>query len=442
MLWTLCWLSIAGIALANEPELWSHLHSTADLGECRDLTPNWQQTADGSVLTLKASKAATRYAWAVIPPPPRGWDLGRHATVEAQVTNRGSQPLEMLLWVVGSHGWDAVPAAATLKPGDTRQLRCDLRETFPDGTPKLDPTRIKQVQIMLARAREGSNLELRALTATGSAPAWTRPPHRLEVPPVNDGPPSPGHRVRYRLAADQGTGIASILYLPGDWKPDAPWPVIVEYPGNIFFTPGCYSTGLPDKCVIGYGMTKGRGAIWLSLPFIDRQAGSIAEHGWGNPDDTAEYALRMVDEVCGKFSGDRRNVVLTGFSRGALACGFIGLRNERIAAWWKGFHACQHYDGDGWNGASMDGALERARRFHGQAVFQTDNSESFFRPVMAAMNTRVTFAQSGLGAHACAMFLDDRPSTQQLRQWFAELVKVDRQQDQQPLPLRISPENP
>jgi hypothetical protein len=41
---------------------------------------------------------------------------------------------------------------------------------------------------------------------------------------------------------------------------------------------------------------------------------------------------------------------------------------------------------------------------------------------MDAMQTQVTHVSSGLGAHACAMFLDERPSTQQLRQWFWGLV--------------------
>jgi len=130
----------------------------------------------------------------------------------------------------------------------------------------------------------------------------------------------------------------------------------------------------------------------------------------------------MVADVCTKFGGDRENVVLAGFSRGAIACGYIGLRNDRIAALWKGFHACQHYDGDGWNGATLPGAIERARRFRGKAVFQTDNSEETFRPVMDVMNTHVTWVQSGLGFHSTAMFLDDRPSTQQLREWFRQLV--------------------
>jgi len=216
------------------------------------------------------------------------------------------------------------------------------------------------------------------------------------------------------------------LHLPMDWRPGETFPVIVEYPGNIFFTPACYSTGLPDQCVIGYGITKGKGAICVSLPFIDRETGTIAENSWGNADDTADYAVKMVDEICAKFGGDKQNVVLTGFSRGALACGYIGLRNERIASLWKGFHACQHYDGDGWHGATMESALERAKRFKGKAVFQTDNSAEKFQPVMDAMEAETIYVRSGLGAHACAMFLDDRPSTQQLRRWFADLVGMPR----------------
>ncbi|MCE9631735.1 MAG: hypothetical protein K8S94_13595 [Planctomycetia bacterium] len=54
--------------------------------------------------------------------------------------------------------------------------------------------------------------------------------------------------------------------------------MIVEYPGNIFFTPVCHSTGRPEQCVIGYGMTRGAGAIWISLPFIDA-ADQVAENG-------------------------------------------------------------------------------------------------------------------------------------------------------------------
>jgi hypothetical protein len=133
--------------------------------------------------------------------------------------------------------------------------------------------------------------------------------------------------------------------------------------------------------------------------------------------------------VCTKFGGDQANLILTGFSRGAIACGYIGLRNDRIAALWKGMHACQHFDGSGWGGATITGAIERARRFQGEAVFHTDNPEEKVQPVMDAMSARFTFVKSGLGSHSTAMFLDERPSTQQLRQWFLDLCHVPGQTD-------------
>jgi hypothetical protein len=280
---------------------------------------------------------------------------------------------------------------------------------------------------MLRKPAAGQTVEVADLAAVGESPPWTRPAGRLDVPIVEDGPPAPGRRVPYR-PLPSGPGIetppAAFLSLPSDWQPGGSHPVVVEYPGNIFFTSACYSTGRPEQCVIGYGMTRGRGAIWISLPFVDAR-GHVAENGWGDPDRTAEFCVATVEGVCERFSGDRDRLVLTGFSRGAIACGFIGLRNDRIAALWKGLHCCQHYDGDGWNGATLDGAIERASRFRGASVFHTDNSADKVKPVTDALRVPVTFVSSGLGAHSCAMFLDDRESTRRLRDWFTHLTAKD-----------------
>ncbi len=412
-----------GVAIPADPDsgtsLTRHLRSSGDLGELRDLQAEWQ----GDVLKLSTSEAG-RHAWAVIPAVKVGWDLARRATVNAEIINTGEVPVGVMFWVVGDHGWSAVVDAATLAPQERRTFSCNLRETYPDGTPKLNPADVKQVQIMLGpRITRAVSLEVRSLAGRGKAPEWKRPAGRIDVPAVEDSAPAPGKRVRHRLPGEEKSAIYSVLNLPVDWQPGRKYPVIVEYPGNIFFAPACYSTGLPDQCVIGYGITRGRGAICLGLPFVDRGTGQVVENAWGSAEDTADYAMRMVAEVCDKYGGDRENVVLTGFSRGAIACGYIGLRDDRIAPLWKGFHACQHYDGGGWNGATMPGAIERASRFRGKAVFQTDNSPEKYQSVMDAMKTQVTWAQSGLGFHSTAMFLDDRPSTAQLREWFWQLVK-------------------
>jgi hypothetical protein len=424
---------------ATEPlALTTHLHGKADLGEQRDIQADWR---DG-VLKLSTASAEL-HAWVVINAPNGGWDLSMRGAIKTDITNTGDNPVGVMLWVVGNHGWEAVTDTAVITPRQTRTFSCNLRETFPDGTAKLNPHDIKQIQVMLsepavsrekhaatagapprllARITKPVSIEVREVAAHGDAPQWTRPAGRLNVPNVEESTPAPGKRVRYRLPRDGSTGLYCVLNLPENWNSHAKHPVVVEFPGNLFFTPGCYSTGLPEQCVMGYGMTQGRNAICLGMPFVDRLSAKPVESGWGNADDTAQYTMQMVDEVCAKFGGDRQNIVLTGFSRGAIACGYIGLRNPQIASLWKGFHACQHYDGDGWNGATMQGALERAARFQGQAVFQTDNPESKFRQVMDVMKTNVTWVKSGLGAHSTAMFLDDRPSTQKLRDWFLQLV--------------------
>ena len=436
----------ADSATAAEPAadaatvLTRHLQSSADLGEVRDLDAEWKE----GVLRLSVEKTQ-RQPWVVIPAPKTGggWDLAGRATVQAEIVNTGSEPVGVMFWVVGDHGWDAVVDSAALAPQQTRTFSCDLRAVFPDGTPKLNPRDVKQLQIMLGEPRQlpgkrdeksaaqthlipritqPVSVEVRQVVARGKAAEWKRPAGRIDVPVVENTEPAPGKRVRYRPAGDESAGIYSVLHLPEDWRPGGRYPVIVEYPGNVFYATACYSTGLPEQCVIGFGMSRGAGAICLGMPFVDRAAGRNVESGWGNADETVDYVLRVVGEVCEKFGGDRENVVLTGFSRGAIACGYIGLRNDRIAALWKGFHACQHYDGDGWNGATLAGALERATRFQGKGVFQTDNARAAFQPVMDAMKTEVTWEQSGLGFHATAMFLDDRPSTRRLRDWFWKLV--------------------
>jgi len=366
---------------------------------------------------------ALGYAWATFPAPPGGWDLSRRTVLAARVVNRGTEPAELILWAVGASGWDAVPAAARLAPGESCVLECPLRETFPDGTPKIDPGRVAALELLLrGRPRGPVALELSAIHAAGEEPAWVAPAGRVPVPEVTDGTPAPGRRVRVRLAGESQPALHAVLQLPEDWTPGRRWPLLVEYPGNLFHVPGCRSPGLPEQGVIAAGMTLGRGSICLGLPFVDRRWGRIAESGWGNPDETVAYALAMLAQVRDDWGADPANTVLTGFSRGALACGYIGLRDDRLSAWWKGFHACQHYDGDGWNGATWEGAMARARRFRGRSVFHTDNSAERFQPLMDAMGAPATFVKSGLGAHATAMFLDDRTSTLQVRGWYRDLV--------------------
>jgi poly(3-hydroxybutyrate) depolymerase len=143
-------------------------------------------------------------------------------------------------------------------------------------------------------------------------------PADLEVPALSAGPPAAGKRVRHGLG---------VLYLPADWKADVKWPVIVELAGNGGYTNkfGDVSTGQPEGSNLGYGLSTGRGFIWLCVPYLNTRGDQIAIKWWGDaPDHDPQPTLRNLREavtsVCREFSGDESRVVLAGFSRGAIAC--------------------------------------------------------------------------------------------------------------------------
>jgi len=416
----------ATASLVPEQSLLGHLRTNpAAHLDVRDLQAEWMKGAASPTIRL-TDTGREFYSWVTIPPPSEQWSFGRRSTVEAKVHNPGTRPVNVMMWVVGRRGWDAVPAfAEQIPPGETVSLRCDLRESWRDSfgasaTPKIDPHQVKHIQVMLWKTQTDDTVELSDLVAKGEEPEWQRPAGRLDVPDMEDADPAPGHRVRFHLEGEQPRNVYCALYLPTDWKPDGRYPVIAEYPGNIFFAPSCYSTGMPEQCAIGYGMTKGRGAIWVSLPFV--KDGAVAENGFGDGDATADYALRVLDAISGQFCGEPNNAVITGFSRGAMACWYIGLRNERIAPVWRAFHAVQGYDGGGWGGSTRPAAVERCMRIGSREFFLTDNPKEEPSRMLAEAHVKTIAVRSGLGAHGTAMFLDDRPSTLQLRAWFATVT--------------------
>jgi len=422
-------LSLPGRADSSEPdstELWDHLDSASELLEVRDLSARFDDTGKRRVLRL-AVAPGTSVAWASLPPNAEGWDLSRAKCVQATIRNTGANPADVTLWVASSHGWAAVGDGATLDPDKETTLTCDLRETYPDGTPKIDPGRIREIRVMVQRTRSTS-LEVSSLVHQGTIDEWERPAGRLDVPDMTMQEPAPGRRVRYQLSSDEGRNeVYCALYLPSDWEPGKRFPVIAEFPGNLFYhATKCWSTGRPEQCQMGYGITTGEGAIWVSLPFVDLDSGGIAESGFGSRDgaDTALHARRFIADICAQWGGDRDNLFLSGFSRGAIACGYIGLSDDEIAGLWKGFVACQHYDGSRWRQSRMEDAIGRAPRFRGSAIFQVDNSREQYGPVEAATDPSVvwTWRTSGLGYHATAMFLDDRPLMIELRRWFRDLA--------------------
>ena len=172
-------------------------------------------------------------------------------------------------------------------------------------------------------------------------------PTDLTPPPAVEAAPGPGIRVRQALPLYAGTDVHHTLYLPADWRPDRRYPVIVEYAGNGPYENqyGDVCTGRVEDCSLGYGISAGQGCIWACLPYVSEDGQRNQRYWWGDEDATVAYCLAAVEQICRGYGGDPAALVLAGFSRGAIACNCIGLRDDEIAALWRAFVAHSHYDG-------------------------------------------------------------------------------------------------
>lgn len=168
-------------------------------------------------------------------------------------------------------------------------------------------------------------------------------PEVLVTPTMTTGEPAPGRRVRQTPAEYHGTSVHHSLYLPVDWQPNKKYPLLIEYTGNRWPTSG--STGRVADANLGYGLSGGRGFIWVVLPCIEHGKQENALQWWGDLDATLDYCKVNVPRICDQYGGDRDRLFLCGFSRGAIAANFLGLADDQIAKLWKGFITHDHYDG-------------------------------------------------------------------------------------------------
>lgn len=202
----------------------------------------------------------------------------------------------------------------------------------------------------------------------------------LTVPPMSEGEAAPGKRVKEILPGYEKTQVYHALYLPDDWQRGGEYPVIVEYAGNGDYRNqyGDQCTGRPERSKLGYGISAGRGFLWVCLPYLDGKGTANVINWWGDPPahdarPTVEYAKKAVPWICERYGGDPGKVILAGFSRGAIACNHIGLYDDEIARLWRAFVPYSHYDGvvEGWGYAGGDraAALRRLERLKGRPQF-------------------------------------------------------------------------
>lgn len=246
----------------------------------------------------------------------------------------------------------------------------------------------------------------------------------LAVPTTSEADPAPGRRVREFLPRFEKTGIYHLLHLPEDWKPGERYPVLFEYPGNSYRE----SPGTVEGCTLGYGVTGGKGAIWVSLPFVDLESRNHATQWWGDVEATVKYCRDAVEWICSEYGGDPERLFLAGFSRGAIACNFIGLHDEEISALWRGMICHSHYDGVrkwGYPGSDRDSARERLARLAGRP--QWISHESSIDEVREYLDAeapdgKFTFRALPFRDHTADWVLRDIPARREIRKWFQDLA--------------------
>jgi hypothetical protein len=235
--------------------------------------------------------------------------------------------------------------------------------------------------------------------------------------------PAAGKRVRLTLPQYENTEIFYSLYLPPDWRPDRQFPVIVEYQGNggAIALPGLY-----DSC-LGYGQSGGRGFIWVCVPYISAEK-TQQLIWWGDVPATLDFCRRVVRTVCERYGGDNSAVLLTGFSRGAIACNYLGLHDDEIADIWLAFLPHSHYEGK-WPGSKeedRDAMLARLARLRGRASFISNEGREIFpyvREVIAHSDAPFTLVPLPDVRHTNSWVLEDCPQRKQLRKWLADVLE-------------------
>jgi len=252
-------------------------------------------------------------------------------------------------------------------------------------------------------------------------------PADLVLPKVEDGPVRGGHRVRAATKGWEGTGVHHTIYIPEVMPAQGMLPVMVEYPGNGGYTNklGDVSDGSVEGCMLGYGLSGGKGFIWICLPFVtaDKQN---APKWWGDVEETKRYCLATVKDLCATI-GDEKRVVLMGFSRGAIACNYIGLHDDEIAKLWCGMLCHSHYEGEFKHPAPDQAAWpERLKRLG--AIPQFISQEAGTAKTEAAIASTgikgdFTFATLPFPNHSARWTLCDLPLRRQARGWLQRVVK-------------------
>ena len=262
----------------------------------------------------------------------------------------------------------------------------------------------------------------------------------LVIPKLKSGKPKGGKRFKETIPEYENSEVYHITYLPTDWVNGKLYPLIIEYAGNQYKgSYGDISTGRPEGSKMGYGISGGKGFIWVCLPYLSANKKDIAVNWWGDTDNrtvqpTLDYCKKAVPWISEKYGVDSERVILCGFSRGAIACNYIGLYDDEIAKLWRAFIPFSHYDGTSvwpYPASDYDSALERLNRLAKRPQFichENTNSRLNLEATKhwiesTSIKANLTFLETGFRNHNDAWLLRESPIRKQLRAWLHRSLK-------------------
>jgi hypothetical protein len=165
------------------------------------------------------------------------------------------------------------------------------------------------------------------------------------------------------------------------------------------------------------------------LPSISHDHKHNQSLWWGDLEATVEYCKVIVPEVCETYGGDPSAIFLTGFSRGAIACNFVGLFDNQIASLWRGFILHSHYDGvKKWDyaGSDRESAANRLKRLRKRSQFishETSVEETRRYLSEVCPTGAFTFQTLPYRNHTDTWVLRDIPERIAVRNWLASALE-------------------
>ena len=183
------------------------------------------------------------------------------------------------------------------------------------------------------------------------------------------------------------------------------------------------------------------------MPYLNGDGTANVTTWWGDPgkyqaQPTVDYCKRTVAEVCERFGGDPEAVVLCGFSRGSIACNYIGLHDDEIAKLWRAFVCYSHYDGqiERWPYPKVEReyAVERLKRLDGRPQFICSELHPQDRSLAGGkhnleglreyletteIDAPFTFSYTGFMQHDDAWVLRPSSARRMLRAWLDDVLQ-------------------